>query len=48
MHKGEGVQGVATMVWDFLKLVEPGRDEGAARVETTLQHTLSGGEPSQR
>ena len=22
------------MVWDFLKLVEPGRDEGAARVET--------------
>ena len=22
------------MVWDFLKLVEPGRDEGVARVET--------------
>ena len=24
------------MVWDFLKLVEPGRDEGVARVETIL------------
>ena len=25
------------MVWDFLKPAQPGRDEGAARVETILR-----------